>query len=81
MDCNWLIKINGRELKALSRCFVTYMDNNELLHKIDVRLARVEERLKDLAEIKKSVDNMRWRVAGMSGAVALAVSLAGFMVR
>jgi hypothetical protein len=54
--------------------------NHELLHKIDVRLARVEERLKDLSEIKESIDGLKWRVAGISGGIALAISVAGLFV-
>jgi hypothetical protein len=55
-------------------------DDNELLHKIDVRLARVEERLKDLKEIQKSLDSLKWRVAGISGAISLAISLSGLVL-
>jgi hypothetical protein len=54
---------------------------NKLLHNIDKRLAVVEERCKDLAEIKASLekvhsqlDSLKVRVAGVSAAVAIIVS-------
>ena len=52
-----------------------------LLHKIDCRLTRVEERLKDLHEIKTHLDDIRRNLnlvqikyAALAAAVALVVS-------
>ena len=57
--------------------------SDELLSDIDRRLAHVEERVKDLREIKaelKKIDDrlllLTYRVAGTAGGVAIIVSIA-----
>jgi hypothetical protein len=50
------------------------------IHKVDKRVAVIEERLVDLPDIKRSLDNLKIKVAGVSATAAIVVTLATLLI-
>lgn len=50
------------------------------IHKVDKRVAVIEERLVDLPDIKKSLENLKIKVAGVSATAAIVVTLATMLI-